>query len=126
PPLGSSANPSGVGQPVTFTATVIPGGSGTPSGVVSFVDGSTTLGQGTLTTSGSTTTASFTTSSLAAGSHIITANYSGDSNFLSSSGSVTQTVNNTTSSTTTVSGASANPPAFRPARTFTATATTTR
>ena len=42
----SSANPSVFGQSVTFTATVSPTapGSGTPTGTVIFMDGSTVLG----------------------------------------------------------------------------------
>ena len=46
----SSANPSVFGQSVTFTATVSPTapGSGTPTGTVIFMDGSTVLGSPTL------------------------------------------------------------------------------
>ena len=65
-----------VGTPVTFTATVS-GSGGTPTGTVTFDDGTTTLGTGTL----SGGKASYTTSSLAAGTHSITASYGGDSNF---------------------------------------------
>src|SRR6266851_9437416 len=49
--LGSSANPSVFGQSVTFTATVSDastGSTGTPTGTVTFKDGATTLGTGTL------------------------------------------------------------------------------
>src|SRR5207248_2699619 len=48
--LTSSANPSVFGQSVTFTATVsvTSPGAGTPSGTVTFKEGSTTLGTGTL------------------------------------------------------------------------------
>ena len=48
--LGSSANPSVFGQSVTFTATVAAASpaSGTPTGTVTFKDGATTLGTGTL------------------------------------------------------------------------------
>src|SRR5207237_2218566 len=44
--LSSSANPSVVGQAVTFTAsvTVTAPGTGTPSGAVTFQDGATPLG----------------------------------------------------------------------------------
>lgn len=75
--LSSSDGSAIVGEPVTFTATVsAPGGSQTPTGSVTFQDGSATLGTAKLDGSG---TASYTTSSLAAGSHRITAVYSGDS-----------------------------------------------
>jgi len=52
--LASSANPSVFGQAVTLTATIAPTASGpnTPSGVVTFKDGATTLGTGTLNASG--------------------------------------------------------------------------
>ena len=73
----SSVNPSVFGQSVTFTATVS-SGVGTPTGTVSFKDGATNLGSGTLNVSGQET---FTTSSLGVGSHSITAEYSGDANF---------------------------------------------
>src|SRR5207248_6229872 len=76
--LVSSANPSASGQNVLFTATVTGSGPANPSGTVIFSDGGTSIGQGSLSTSGSTTTASFTTSSLALASHTITASYRGD------------------------------------------------
>ncbi len=74
--LVSSANPSAVGQSVTFTATVT-GSGGTPTGTVTFMDGATTLGSGTL--AGGTTP--IATGSLAVGSHAIAAVYSGDTTF---------------------------------------------
>ncbi len=71
---------SDYGQSVTFQATVAVSspGAGRPTGTVTFMDGTTTLGTGTLSTSGGVTTATFTTSTLALGSHSITAAYSGD------------------------------------------------
>jgi hypothetical protein len=86
--LTSSPNPSGVGQSVTFTATVT--GSGTPTGKVTFKDGGKSLGTATL----SGGVAAFSTSSLKQGSHSITATYSGDSTFAGSiSATYTQVVN---------------------------------
>ena len=73
--LASSANPVETGQPVTFTATVT--GGATPTGTVTFSDGSTVLGGGPVDLSG-TGKATVSTSSLSAGSHSITAAYSGD------------------------------------------------
>jgi len=68
------------GQSVNFSATVAPStGSGTPTGTVTFLDGTTTLGTGTL----SSGTASFT-GSLAAGTHSITASYGGDTTYTAS------------------------------------------
>lgn len=89
----SSLNPSTYGQPVTFTATVsaVTSGLPTPTGNVTFMDGSTDLGSGQLNGSA---VATLTTSTLAVGTHSITAVYSGDSNFGSNtSSSITQTIN---------------------------------
>jgi autotransporter-associated beta strand protein len=76
--LTSSVNPSVVGQPVVFTATVrpVPPATVTPTGTVTFRDGATTLGTVPLDASGQ---AAFTTSTLPLGPHMITAVYSGDS-----------------------------------------------
>jgi hypothetical protein len=84
--LASSANPSSFGQAVTFTATV----TGTsPTGTVTFKDGTTVLGTGPV----SGGHASFTISTLALGSHAITAAYSGDgSNTPSTSAVLNQSV----------------------------------
>ena len=46
--LASSANPSTFGQPITLTATVSGGGQGTPTGQVTFEDGTTVLGTAAL------------------------------------------------------------------------------
>jgi len=90
--VASSANPSALGAPVTFTAAVkITSGVGTnPTGTVSFRDDNAEIGTGTLTTTGMAT---FTTSALALGSHNITAHYSGDTlNAPSPSGVLIQVV----------------------------------
>ena len=114
----SSANPSVFGESVTFTATVkaVAPGSGTPTGTVSFLDGSTTLGTGTL----SGGTATFSISTLAVGAHSITVVYGGDANFLTStSGILTQTVKQ--AATTSSVSSSVNPSVSGQAVTFTAT-----
>jgi hypothetical protein len=104
--VGSNADPSSYGQSVTFTATVTSGYTGTPTGTVSFFDGSTSLGSASL--SGGVATLVTAATSLLAGSHSITANYSGDSNFLSSNSSTfAQNVNPAATGTTLTS--SANP-----------------
>ncbi|MGC9989947.1 MAG: FG-GAP-like repeat-containing protein, partial [Terriglobales bacterium] len=74
--LSSSANPSGYGQKVTFTA-VVTSGAGAPADgeTVSFVEDLTILGSKKL----SGGSASFTTSALPVGTHLITAVYGGDS-----------------------------------------------
>jgi len=75
-------NPAQDGQAVTFTATVsasINSGLGTPTGMVSFYNGATLLGTGTLNSSG---VASYTdTAGFTAGNYTIYANYSGDANY---------------------------------------------
>ena len=79
----SSANPALPGTSVMFTGTLsvtAPGG-GTPTGSVSFKDGASVLGPGTLNGSG---VATLSTSSLSHGNHVITAEYAGDGNFLGS------------------------------------------
>jgi hypothetical protein len=102
--IASSVNPSSFGQTVTFTATVTGGSDGE---IVTFKDGSSTLGTGSLS-SGST---SFTTSALAAGSHSITAVYGGDStNSSATSSPLTQTVSNSPVSINVTS--SENPSVF--------------
>jgi hypothetical protein len=85
--LTSSLNPSNVGQSVTFTATVPAGVTGT----VTFKDGATTLGTGTI----SGTTATFATTTLAVGTHPVTAVYGGDTNYNTATSAITnQVVNN--------------------------------
>jgi hypothetical protein len=88
--LIGSPNPAAVGQTVTLNATVAEaGGSGVPTGTVTFYDGTTSLGTGTL----SSGIATYSTSSLAVGTHSITASYGGDrSNAASTSSAVTVTV----------------------------------
>jgi ELWxxDGT repeat protein len=81
--LTASPNPAVFGQVVSFTVLVRSGplGSGTPTGTVTFLDGTTTIGSMTLNSAGRAT---FTTASLSRGDHAINANYSGDGNFLAS------------------------------------------
>ena len=79
--LASSLNPAASGQSVTFTTTLsatVRGISGVPTGSVNFMEGATNLGTGTL----SGGQASLSLSNLSVGSHIITANYSGDASFV--------------------------------------------
>ena len=114
--LVSSLNPAAYGQKVTFTATVTPLGSGTPTGTVSFKDGARNLGTASLGDG----SASLSSSTLGAGSHGITATYSGDSNFPpSTSAALMESVNKGT--TTTAVASSANPSYLNQSVTFTAT-----
>src|SRR5439155_25037294 len=75
----SDANPSILGQSVTFTAAVA-SGAGTPTGTVTFYDSTTIIGTGTLDDTGQ---ARFTESSCTGVYHTITASYGGDGNFRS-------------------------------------------
>jgi subtilisin-like proprotein convertase family protein len=89
--LSSSLNPSAIGQVVTFqaTVTVTAPGSGAPTGNVTFLDASTTIGSGPVTNG----QASFATSGLAIGTHSITARYETDGNYATStSAAVSQVV----------------------------------
>ena len=83
--LTSSASSIVAGGSLTLTATItgVSGSTGTPTGTVNFLDGNTSLSSPTLTSG----TASVTTTALAAGSHSITAVYSGDSTFSTSTSS---------------------------------------
>jgi hypothetical protein len=80
------------GDNVTFTATVGANGAlATPGGIVTFSDGGSTLGTGTLDAS---LTATFSTTLLSAGTHSITASYGGDNIFdVSPSAAFTITIN---------------------------------
>jgi hypothetical protein len=116
--LGSSANPSGFGQAVTFTATVTTGaGTGSLTGTVTFKDGANALGAPVAVNSAGT--AIYQTTALGVGLHTITASYGGDSgHFSSASEALTQTVLEATSTTL---ASSSNPCAPGNAITFTAT-----
>ncbi|MFI1329710.1 Ig-like domain-containing protein [Streptomyces sp. NPDC020845] len=120
----SAPDPSNLGQNVAITATVTPvaPAMGTPTGTVTFVV--TGSGGGTFTQPVSGNQATINLSSLGVGSHAITAIYSGDTNFLPSAGSDTQTVNAGPAATTTTLSSSANPSVFGQNVTFTATVTT--
>jgi CSLREA domain-containing protein len=77
----SSLNPSQQGQPVTFTAEVSAAG-GAPTGTVQFKDGGVNIGSPqTLQPVSFFSQASISTSSLTAGTHTITAEYSGSATF---------------------------------------------
>jgi hypothetical protein len=104
--LSSSSNPAQAGQPVTFTADVMGTGGVTPTGTITFYDGTTVLGTVSLNGMGM---AALTVSDLAVGSHSITAVYSGDATYSGSSSSPLQEVIDTLGSTTTTLTASANP-----------------
>ncbi|MGA5822264.1 Ig-like domain-containing protein, partial [Kitasatospora sp. NPDC094028] len=118
--LTSAPDPSVFGQPkvLTATVTVAAPGAGTPTGTVSFFDGATLLGTGTVVAG----VATFTTTDLAVGTHALTAVYSGDTAFNGSTSPVdTQTVN--TADTTTALTSLPDPSVFGQAKVLTATVT---
>ncbi|MCA9242452.1 MAG: Ig-like domain repeat protein [Phycisphaerales bacterium] len=84
------------GDTVTLTATVsvVAPGSGDPSGKVTFKDGSTTIGEGTLNSSG---VATLTTDALEVGAHTLSAAYGGDTNYSGSAGTRALQVSNDSS-----------------------------
>jgi len=100
--LSSSPNPSGFGQSVTFTATVVTGSdTGNLTGSVSFLDGATLLKANVALNAppGTTSTATFTTNSLTVGSHTITATYNNGNDlnhFSSTSAPLPQVVDEST------------------------------
>ena len=109
----------GSSTPVTLTATVTTSiGSGTPTGMITFFNGSNQLPGSPVTLSNGTTTLSYSVTSLAAGIYPITAKYSGDANFAAgTSAAIDLTVGNTTAtslsfSPTSLSAGSSAPVIF--------------
>ncbi len=97
--LAASPNPSVFGQPVTLaaTVTVIAPGAGSPSGFVTFLEGSKSLGTAMIVGG----VARLMISTLAPGSHTIMASYGGDANSMAStSTNATQVVTKAMTSTT--------------------------
>ncbi len=112
--LTSSANPAVYGQLVTLTATVSPS---TATGTVTFYDGASELGTGTLNSSG---VATLSLNALAIGQVSLTATYGGDaSDITSTSAALFATINEAATTTSVV--ASAVDPLYGQAVTFLAT-----
>ena len=121
--VSSSQNPAKEGVAVTFTATVTTKGANPPTGTVTFNDGTTSIGSGTLATVSGSQVATLTISTLTAGSHSITAVYGGDANNASSTSAVlTQTITGDTTATNL--GTSNLNPAYGASVTLTATVST--
>jgi hypothetical protein len=103
-----------LGSQVTFTA-VVTAPNPTPTGTVAFMDGTTVLGTGALSTNGgvvislTTGNAAFATTNLTTGIHHITAVYSGDSSFTTSTSAP---VDNTVEDFTNVNSGAASQDVF--------------
>jgi YVTN family beta-propeller protein len=109
------------GQSVQLNVTVLPQLGGTPSGTLTFYDGGTSLGTAPLNASGSAVFLT-TATALQAGSHTITAVYSGDTNFMGgTSDPVTPQVSQAGSGVAVALTMGSNPSQFGKALTFTAT-----
>jgi subtilase family serine protease len=117
--LSGSLASSVYGQSVTFTAQVT-GAGGTPTGVVTFLNGSTTLGTGVL----SNGMATFSIATLVPASYSVTASYGGDATFQSSTSSA-QSLTVSQSGAGVALTSSANPSGAGQSVTFTATVTAT-
>jgi sugar lactone lactonase YvrE len=114
--LTASQNPAVLGAVVTFTASVATSGSTTPTGSVTFSDGTANLGTAVL---GGTAVATFSTTALAVGSHSVTAVYSGDDqNAAATSSPLIEVVQQPTTTSLT---ASPNPAVLATSVTFAAT-----
>src|SRR5207248_790342 len=90
--LTPSANPSPTGSSLSLTnrLTVTAPGSGTPTGNTSYKDGSAPLGTVALNASAFSV---LTLSTLSHGSHLITAEYAGDTNYQGTTNSLNLVIN---------------------------------
>jgi hypothetical protein len=116
--VSTAPNPSAPSQRITVTATVSGGGTSTPTGMVTFQEGTTILAQLPLASG----IASFTTTTLALGNHTITAVYQSDTVFALSSGTTQHSVANPSPTPTPTATPTASP---TPTPTPTATPTAT-
>jgi len=109
--LATSLTPSIFGGSVTFTATISSG----PAGTITFLDGGSSIGTGTI----SGKTATFGTTSLAGGVHSLTASWAGNTNYnAATSIAISQTVNPAATTLSVVS--SGTPSTYGGSVTFTA------
>lgn len=78
--VAASVSSAALGDAVSLTIATVSGTSGTPTGTITVLDGSTVVGTAALV-SGS---AGLSVSTLSAGTHLLSAAYAGDANFLPS------------------------------------------
>ena len=122
--LTANPDPGGAGQTVTLTATLaVTAGAGTPTGTVQFENGGTAI-----TTPNSCSAVALTsltatcTTTFASGTYNLSAVYSGDSNFTTSTGTTSEPVY---PATTTAVGSSGATSVVGQSVTYTATVTST-
>ncbi len=102
--VSGSPSSSVTGQTVTFTATVS-GSSGTPTGTVQFSDGASPIGSPVALSGG----VAQTSTALVAGTHTITASYSGDGTYGAGSGSIASYVVNKGATSVSISSDAPDP-----------------
>jgi hypothetical protein len=120
--LTASPTSANLNQSVSLTAAVTSSFTGTPTGTVSFFNGTTQLGTSSLNANG---VATYSTSTLAAGTQSITAVYSGDSNFNTSTSPATSVVITSNSPNFSISAAALSPGTISPGASATSTVTIT-
>ena len=118
--LGVAPNPVIAGQTVTLTATITPTPTGTPLGTVDFFNGATNIGTSNVNGNG---VATLSTAALPQGTLSLTATYSGNINFATSTSPAQSLV--VITATTTALIAAPNPSTFGQSVTMTATVTPT-
>ena len=114
--LSASSSSSTYGASVTLTATVSSSASGF-TGTVNFYDGSTLIASG-VALSGATAT--YSTSALGTGTHSLSAVYSGDTSYVTSTGALSHTVGKADTSVT-LTASPASPQTYGTNITLTAT-----
>ena len=106
---------------LTATVAAVAPGAGLPTGTVTFLDGNTVLGTGTLDANGQASL--LLESGLAPGTNSLTAAYGGDGSFLASTSTATIETLNAPAATTTALTASATSSVFGQSVTLTASVT---
>jgi hypothetical protein len=123
--LNTTPSPSAEDQAVAITATVtaVAPGSGAPTGTVTFFSDGDAIGAATLNSAGGNSEATVSVSTLAPGTHVMTAAYAGDGDFVASTATpVSQTVISgaAVQATVTQVSSSVNPSTYGELITFTA------
>lgn len=123
--LNTTPSPSAEEQAVAITATVtaVAPGSGAPTGTVTFFADGDPIGAATLASTGGSSEATISVTTLTPGTHLITASYAGDGDFVASAAApVSQTVISgaAVQSTVTQVSSSVNPSTYGQLITFTA------